>query len=440
MPLLLVALAVLMLLVLMIAFRLNAFLALILVALGLGLAEGMTAKDALISVQNGVGSTLGSLALILGFGAMLGNLISSSGAAQRITYSLIRQFGTKHIQWAVVLTGFLVGLPMFYNAGFVLLIPLVFSIAASTGLPLLYVGLPMAAALSVTHGYLPPHPGPTAIAVLYKADVGLTLVYGIIISIPAIIVAGPFFSRFTKKYKASPPPGLAAPRVFTDAEMPGYANSVFTALFPVLIMAFATIASLLLPETSALRKGFDFIGDPAIALLLSVLLAIFTLGLNRGMKMDDIMAIVTNSIGSIAMILLIIGGGGALKQVLVDSGVGDYITNLVSGMQLSPLFLAWGIAALLRVCLGSATVAAITTAGIALPVIASTGASPELMVLATGAGSLMFSHVNDPGFWIFKEYFNLSIADTIATWSIMETIVSVMGLLGVLALNFFIGL
>jgi Gnt-I system high-affinity gluconate transporter/Gnt-II system L-idonate transporter len=296
----------------------------------------------------------------------------------------------------------------------------------------------MAAALSVTHGYLPPHPGPTSIAILYKADIGLTLVYGIIIAIPAIIVAGPFFSRFTKKYKASPPPGLATPRVFTEAEMPGYANSVFTALFPVLLMGAAAIISLMLPEGSPLRKGFDFIGDPAIALLLSVLLAVVSLGLNRGMKMDAIMAILTNSIGSIAMILLIIGGGGALKQVLVDSGVGDYITALVSDMDLSPLLLAWGIAALLRVCLGSATVAAITTAGIALPVIASTGASPELMVLATGAGSLMFSHVNDPGFWVFKEYFNLSIPDTIATWSIMETIVSVMGLLGVLLLNMFI--
>jgi gluconate transporter len=435
MPLILVAAAVLMLLVLMIIFRLNAFLSLILVALGLGLAEGMTAKAAITSVQKGVGDTLGSLALILGFGAMLGNLISESGAAQRITYSLMKKFGIKYIQWAVVLTGFLVGLPMFYNAGFVLLIPLVFSIAASTGLPLLYVGLPMAAALSVTHGYLPPHPGPTSIAILYKADIGLTLVYGIIIAIPAIIIAGPVFSRFTKKYKASPPPGLATPRVFTEAEMPGYANSVFTALFPVLLMAVSTILGLMLPETSALRKGFEFVGDPAIALLLSVLLAVFSLGLSRGMKMDAIMAILTSSIGSIAMILLIIGGGGALKQVLVDSGVGDYITSLVSKMDLSPLVLAWGIAALLRVCLGSATVAAITTAGIALPVIASTGASPELMVLATGAGSLMFSHVNDPGFWVFKEYFNLSIPETMATWSIMETLVSIMGLLGVLLLN-----
>lgn len=434
MPLILVALAVLLLLVLMIPLRLNAFLSLILVALGLGIAEGMPVKDAIASVQNGVGSTLGSIALILGFGAMLGSLISESGAAQRITYSLIKSFGIKYIQWAVLLTGFLVGLPMFYNAGFVLLIPLIFSIAASTGLPLLYVGIPMAASLSVTHGYLPPHPGPTSIAVIYKADIGLTLVYGLLVAIPAIIVAGPVFTRFLTKVKAAPPPGLAAPKVFTDEEMPGYGISLFTAIFPVLLMAVGTLAETTMAE-SALRKALSFLGDPAIALLLAVLLAIFTLGLNQGRKMDDIMRTLTTSISSIAMIMLIIGGGGALKQVLVDSGVGKYITSLVSTFNLSPLLLAWGIAALLRICLGSATVAAITTAGIALPVISATGVSPELMVLATGAGSLMFSHVNDPGFWMFKEYFSLTIPQTMATWSIMETLVSVIGLAGVLLLN-----
>jgi len=435
MPLILVAIAVLLLLVLMIPFRLNAFLSLILVALGLGIAEGMPVKDVIASVQEGVGSTLGSIALILGFGAMLGSLISVSGAAQRITYSLIKSFGIKYIQWAVLLTGFLVGLPMFYNAGFVLLIPLIFSIAASTGLPLLYVGIPMAASLSVTHGYLPPHPGPTSIAVIYNADIGLTLIYGLIVAIPAIIISGPVFTRFLTKYKAAPPPGLASPKIFTEEEMPGYGISLFTAIFPVLLMAAGTIAETTLPAASSFRKALGFLGDPAIALLLAVLLAIFTLGLNRGKKMDEIMGILTTSISSIAMIMLIIGGGGALKQVLVDSGVGKYITTLVSTFNLSPLLLAWGIAALLRVCLGSATVAAITTAGIALPVISATGVSPELMVLATGAGSLMFSHVNDPGFWMFKEYFSLNIPQTMATWSVMETLVSVIGLAGVLLLN-----
>ncbi|MBC3540229.1 gluconate:H+ symporter [Rufibacter sediminis] len=439
MPLLLVAAAVLALLVLMVLFRLNAFLSLIVVALCLGVAEGMPVKEAINSVQNGIGSTLGSIALIIGFGSMLGTLISDSGAAQRISLSLIRKFGIRYIQWAMILTGFLVGLPMFYNAGFILLIPLVFSVAASTGLPLLFVGLPMAASLSVTHGYLPPHPGPTSIAVIYQADIGLTLMYGLVVAIPAIIIAGPLFTRFLGRFNASPPAGLAAPRIFTDEEMPGYGVSVFTAVFPVILMAMATLASALLPEDSPLRRVLEVVGDPAIALLLSVFLAIYTLGISRGRKMDEIMALLTGSISSIAMIMLIIGGGGALKQVLVDSGVGDYITTLVKDMSLSPLLLAWSIAALLRVCLGSATVAAITTAGITLPVIAATGVSPELMVLATGAGSLMFSHVNDPGFWMFKEYFSLSIPDTIATWSIMETIVSVVGLLGVLALSVFVG-
>ncbi|WP_207434394.1 gluconate:H+ symporter [Sabulibacter ruber] len=435
MPLLLVAAAVLALLILMIFLRLNAFLALILVALCLGIAEGMPVKEAITSVQNGIGSTLGSIALILGFGSMLGSLISDSGAAQRISLSLIQKFGLRHIQWAMILTGFLVGLPMFYNAGFVLLIPLVFSVAASTGLPLLYVGIPMAASLSVTHGYLPPHPGPTSIAVIYKADMGLTLVYGLIVAVPAIIVAGPIFTRFLSKFKASPPAGLAAPRIFTDEEMPGYGVSLFTAIFPVLLMALATLANALLPAESVLRQTLDFVGDPAIALLLSVFVATYTLGIKRGRNMEQIMQLLSGSISSIAMIMLIIGGGGALKQVLVDSGVGTYIASHVKDMALSPLVLAWSVAALLRVCLGSATVAAITTAGIALPMIEATGVSPELMVLATGAGSLMFSHVNDPGFWMFKEYFSLNIPDTIATWSIMETLVSVIGLLGVLALN-----
>jgi gluconate transporter len=438
MPLLLVAAAVGMLLLLMIPLRLNAFLALILVALGLGIAEGMPVKDAIASVQNGVGSTLGAISLILGFGAMLGSLISESGAAQRITFGLIRGFGQRNIQWAVVVTGFAVGLPMFYNAGFVLLIPLIFSIGTATGLPLLYIGIPMAASLSVTHGFLPPHPGPTSIAVLYKADIGLTLIYGLIVAIPAIILAGPVFTRFLKNYNASPPPGLAAPRVFTEEEMPGFGVSLFTAIFPVLLMAVGTLAELLVPATVPWRQVLVFIGDPTIALLLSVLLAVYTLGLARGKNMDEIMRTLTTSITSIAMIMLIIGGGGALKQVLVDSGVGTYITSLVDAFNLSPLLLAWGIAAFLRVCLGSATVAAITTAGIVLPVIGATGVSPELMVLSTGAGSLMFSHVNDPGFWMFKEYFSLSIPQTMATWSIMETIVSVVGLAGVLTLNLFI--
>lgn len=438
MPLIIVALGVLLLLVLIIVFKFNAFIALIIASLAVGIAEGMSVADVITAVQEGVGSTLGYLSLILGFGAMLGKLVADSGAAQSITTGLIETFGKKNIQWAVVLTGFIVGIPMFYTVGFVILVPLVFTIAASTRLPLLYVGLPMLAALSVTHGYLPPHPGPTAIAVLYSADLGLTLIYGTIVAIPAIILAGPIFSKTLKNIKPNPPKELYAHEVLQKEEMPGFWISVFTGLLPVFLIAFASLMNIVLPKDSFWLSVFSLVGDPIIALLLAVLVAIYTLGIRRQKKMKEIMKTIESSIGGIAMILLIIGGAGAFKQVLVDSGVGTYISSMMEGATVSPLVLVWGIAAIIRVSLGSATVAGLTTAGIALPIIASTNASPELMVLATGAGSLMFSHVNDPGFWMFKEYFGLSIRDTIMSWSIMETIVSVMGLIGVLILDVFI--
>jgi Gnt-I system high-affinity gluconate transporter/Gnt-II system L-idonate transporter len=438
MSLLIVLFGVIALLILTLAFRLNAFIALVLVALGVGVAEGMAVRDVLVSLQKGIGDTLGSLVLILGFGAMLGNLLSESGAAQRITYGLIKRFGKKNLQWAMVLTGFIVGLPMFYNAGFVVIMPLVFAVAISAELPLLYVGIPAAAALSVTHGFLPPHPGPTAIAVIFEADITLTLLYGLLIAVPTIVVAGPIFTRFLKNIKTEPPQNLFVLKHLKEEEMPAYGISIITALVPIALMATSAVLTILLPATSPVRIVFEFIGDPVMALLISVLVAMYTLGLNRGKTMPETMKIFTDSIAGIAMILLIIGGGGALKQVLVDSGVGNEVTGLLSGTTLSPLFLAWAITALLRVCLGSATVAAITGAGIVLPLVATAGVSAELMVLSIGAGSLMFSHVNDPGFWMFKEYFNLTIPQTIATWSIMETIVSVMGLVGVLLLEPFI--
>jgi len=299
---------------------------------------------------------------------------------------------------------------------------------------LLYVGIPMAAALSVTHGFLPPHPGPTAIALMYKADVARTLLYGLIIGIPTIVVAGPLFARTLTRIRPAPANWFHV-EPLPEAALPGFGVSLFTALVPVLLMAVAGIMGFVLPQTHPVRPFFDLVGNPVVAMLVAVLVAFFTLGICRGKTMKEINQSVNGSIGSIAMILLIIGGGGAFKQVLIDSGVGQYITGLVSGYQLSPLVLAWSIAALLRVALGSATVAAITTVGIVLPTVTTGQVSPELMVLATGAGSLMFSHVNDSGFWMVKEYFNLTLGQTFASWSVMESIVSVMGLLGVLALN-----
>ena len=438
MPLLIVILGILLLFVLIAKFKLNAFIAFIIVCVFVGVFQGMELDLIVEAIQIGMGNTLGFLVMILGLGAMLGKLVSDSGAAQRITSGLVASFGIKHIQWAVVVAGFIVGIPMFYSVGFVILIPLVFTIAAATGLPLIYVGLPMLASLSVTHGFLPPHPAPTAIAGMFNADVGKTLLYGIIIAIPTIIVAGPLFTRTIKNIKATPLKEFYNPIVLKDDEMPGMGISLFTTLLPILLILCSTLFTLFISGESMFKQLVVFIGNPVIAMLISVLVALYTLGISRGKKMPELMNSVSNSVSSITMILLIIAGAGALKQILVASGVSDYIGALLNNSSISPLILAWLIATVIRVCVGSATVAGLTAAGIALPLVQNSGVSPELMVLAIGSGSLMLSHVNDGGFWMFKEYFNLTVKETLSTWTIMETTVGIMGLIGVLILNIFL--
>ena len=434
MPLLIIALGILVLFLLIAKVKLNAFLSFILVCIFVGIFQGMSLETLIKSIQSGIGNTLGFLVLILGLGAMLGKLVADSGAAQQITTKLVSAFGIKYVQWAVVLTGFIVGIPMFYSVGFVILIPLVFTIAVSTKLPLLYVGLPMLTSLSVTHGYLPPHPAPTAIAAMFNADIGKTLLYGIIIAIPAIIVAGPLFARTIKKIEAKPLAEFYSTEELKPEELPGVSKSVLTALLPIILIILSIIAEQFIPE-GIVKQMLLFIGNPVIAMLIAVLVAIYTLGISLGKKMKDVMDSLSKSVASITMILLIIAGAGALKEVLVDSGVSEYIANLLKDSSISPLVLAWLIATAIRVCVGSATVAGLTAAGIVLPLASGSGVNTELMVLAIGSGSLMLSHVNDSGFWLFKEYFNLSIKDTLRTWTVMETLVGIMGLLGALTLN-----
>jgi len=438
MPLLIVVLGIVLLLVLILVFKLNSFLAFVIVSLGVALAEGMGLNGAVASIEKGIGDTLGILVLILGLGAMLGKLVADSGAAQRITSSLVQAFGIGRVQWALMLTAFIVGIPLFYDVGFVIMMPIVFAVVASTGVPLLYVGLPTLAALSVTHGYLPPHPAPTAIATMFHADIGKTLVYGIIIAIPAIIVAGPILSRGLKKVNARPLDEFVRAAPTTGGSLPGFATSVVSALLPVMLIGASTVAAYLVPESNDVRRILGYAGNPVIAMLISLLLAVYTLGIARGRKMAEIMTSLAHSISSLTMVMLIIAGAGGLKQVLVDGGVSKYIGELMSQSPLSPLFLGWLIATILRVCVGSATVAGITTAGIVLPLVSNSGVNRELMVLAIGSGSLMLAHVNDGGFWLVKEYFNLSIKDTIKTWTVMETAVGVAGLVGVMILSYIV--
>ena len=435
MPLLIVILGIILLIVLITIVKLDTFIAFVLVSLAVGLAEGMNAGDLLKSVETGIGSTLGSLVMILGFGAMLGKLVADSGAAQRIAEHLIRLFGVKYVQWALVLTGFIVGIPMFYNVGFVILVPLIFTVAASTGLPLLYVGIPLLASLSVTHGFLPPHPSPSAIAIMFNADVGKTLLYGIIIAIPVIVIAGPYFARTLKNIKATPLKEFVNPRVLSDDEMPGMTVSVLSALLPVILIIAATIAGMTGFRETLAGKIIVFTGNPSVALLISVLVAMYTLGLARGRSMKEVSGMIAKSVVSITMVLLIIAGSGILKQVLIDSGVSEYIATLLNKSTFHPLVLGWLIAVVIRVFVGSATVAGLTAAGIILPMVTQGTVNPELMVLSIGAGSLMLSHVNDVGFWMYKEYFTLSVKDTFRTWTVMETIVGITGLIGVLILN-----
>jgi len=470
MPLIIVGIGILLLLILIVKFKWNAFFALLVTSLIVGLLNGMNLMEVLDSVLAGIGGTLGKIILILSFGAMLGKLIEESGAAHTITYRLIDLMGLKNVQYAILITGFLVGLPMMYNASFLVLIPLIYTFSTTAKLPLLYLGIPLSASLSIAHGYLPPHPAPTYVSLIYDANINYVLLIGLIPVIPACLLAGILLSKFFRKLKVSPPEELHKEHHFRKEELPGLGISILAALTPVLLMLFGAVVDMVLgpapPKSELLAAGtstltthyqqvFDskginssvsqtlawlitivkFLSDANIALMMAVFVGIITLGLRKGRKMDDVMKSMGKAVGSVAMIILIIAAGGAFSQVLKDSQVNDFISSITSEMQFNPLILAFCVAALLRLAVGSATVATMTAAPIMLPIAIQTGMSPELMVLATGSGSLMFSHFNDIGFWMFKEYYNVSVKHTFMIWTVMESIVGIVGLLAALLLS-----
>ncbi|MES2893924.1 MAG: gluconate:H+ symporter [Bacteroidota bacterium] len=412
--------------------KVSPFISLLLVSIISGLLLGMSPISLVKSIETGVGSTLGGLALIICFGAVLGKILEESGAAEKIAVTLIRNFGEKNIQWAVMVTGFLIGIPLYYNAGFVILVPLVFMLTKKTGLPLLYIAIPMAAALSTTHCFLPPHPGPVVLVNAFKADVGKTLLYGLCITIPAVIIAGPLFGRQFKKVVSSP--GSLFTAESTTKILPAALPSFLIALLPVMLITLSVVAENFL-TAGFLKTLLLFTGNTTIALLISVLAAFVFFGVMKKIKMEVQMQWLNTAISGIAIILLIITAGGVFKQVLIDSGTGAYISSFSSKWSMPPLIFAWVVTALLRVMIGSATVAGITAAGVVAPLLATSQVSPELMVLAVGSGSVFGSHINDSGFWMFKEFFNLSLKQTFLSWTVMETLISFIGLIGVLILN-----
>ncbi len=437
MTILIVIMSIIILVLLITWAKLNAFLALLLVSIFAGLLLGIPLANITQSVQKGIGDTLGSLVIIIALGAMLGKLVAESGAAQKISAVMMKIFGRKYIRWGMMVTGFIVGIPLFYNVGFVLMVPLIFTVVYQYKLPAVYLGLPMLASLSVTHGFLPPHPSPVALVAQLHADMGMTLLYGLVLAIPAVIVSGLFYSRTLKDINVVPLQ-IFQTRQDHSHSAPGTANSFISALLPVILLIATSLLALAIKPDAPYRPILNFIADPSIVMLLALLSATYTLGLSLGIGMKKVMNIYGDAVKDVSMILLIIAGSGALKQVLTDSGVSLEIAHILQGWKMHPLVLAWLIAAIIRVCIGSATIAGLTAAGIIGPMMGQIHVHPSLMVLSIGAGSLMFSHVNDSGFWLFKEYFNLSVKQTIRSWSIMETIVALVGLLGVMTLNLFI--
>ena len=423
------------LLVLLISWgRVQPFLAFLIASAAAAMLLGLPLDKVPGVLEKGIGNIMAGLLGIVCLGAMFGKLVANSGAAQKIAMVLMRVFGEKNLTWALMFTGFLVGIPLFYNVGFVLLVPLVFSVVQQTKVPPIYLGIPMFASLSVTHGFLPPHPAPTAMLPMFGANMGLTLFYGLIVAMPAMIIAGPLFAKLFRNVQAKPITLFVAP-MRPESELPSAFNCFATALLPVVLISLSLYEMLVAPVSAGVRPAYLFFTNPLVVMLLSLAIGTWTLGLSRGMKIQALMDDYGNSVKDIAVILLIIAGAGTLKEVFVATGVDKNISDLLTGISIDPLILGWLIAGVIRVSLGSATVAGMTAAGLMAPVVANAHVDPNLMVLAVGAGSLMFSHVNDSGFWMAKEYFNLSLKETLQSWTIMEGIVGIVGIIGVLILE-----
>lgn len=432
------ALAAVIALILLIArFKLHPFIALVVVSLAMGLAARMSPLDAVKAFQDGVGNTLGFIAIVVALGTMLGKMMAESGAATRIATTLIAMFGERRVHWAIMVVAFIVGIPVFFQVGFVLLIPLVFTIARRTGMSLVKIGIPLVAGLSVVHGMLPPHPAAMLAVTAYNADVGLTILYGLLVGIPTAALAGPIFASWIAPRIELPPDNPLARQLEGESvpNMPGFAISLFTVLVPVILMLLSSAADLVLEAGSPTRSFLHFVGNPIVALLLALLYSFWSLARPRRFTKEELMKFCNDCLGPTATILLVIGAGGGFNQVLISSGVGAAIAGVAIGSHASPLILAWIVAGLIRVATGSATVAMTTAAGIVAPIaVATPGTNAELLVLATGAGALILSHVNDAGFWLVKEFFGMTVPQTLKTWTVAETIIGVAGLVFTLLL------
>ncbi len=443
MPIVVALAGILLLLFLVIRIKLQAVVALLLVSFAVGVAAGMPLDKVLLAIKNGMGETLGFIAVVVGLGAMFGQMLEVSGGVERLAQGLIAKLGEDKAQWALAWTGFIVSIPIFFDVGFIIIVPLVYALTRKTGRSLLYYGIPLVAGLAVTHAFVPPTPGPIAVAELLHADLGWVILFGIIAGIPATIVAGPLFARYIAKRILAAVPEYFQAEAKTVArakELPSFGAVVGIILLPLLLIVLNTVSGAWLPE-STLRSLLAFFGHPFVALMIATLLAFFFFGTHRGFTREEVQNIATKALEPAGIIILVTGAGGVFKQVLIDSGVGKILGEIMAASSLPPLLLAFAIAAIIRIAQGSATVAMITAAGIMSPIVtqlAMQGARLGLMVIAIAAGASIASHVNDSGFWLINRYFGLSEKDTLRSWTISATLVAVVGFLMVLVLSLFI--
>jgi gluconate:H+ symporter, GntP family len=448
-----VVVAIIGLILLVTRFRLHPFVTLIVVSIFLGLACGLPPVEVIKHFEKGFGDVLSFVGIVIGLGTMLGGLLVFSGGAERLATGLVSLGGKRFVPWTIFFAALLIGLPLFFEVGFVLLVPLAFAISKKMQTPILLIGLPMLAGLSIAHGLVPPHPAPTLAVSIFHADAGKTIFYAIIVGLPTGLLAGPIFATIVSRWITTGPAHGAVLAPEDIADIPAHEGGVkhgskvadsgpsmgavlTTVLLPPVLMMSRSIVDAFLAADNAIRIFFDFAGDPIVALLIAVFFAIYALGLRQGDDMGRIQEILNRALGPIAAVIVIVGAGGGFKEMLIATKIGELIGHWAAGAHISPLLLGWSAAALVRIATGSATVATITGAGIVAPIVqADPAVNRELMVLATGAGSLILSHVNDAGFWLVKEYFQLSLPDTFKSWTAMETLLSVLGLIFVLLLS-----
>jgi gluconate:H+ symporter, GntP family len=424
-------------------FKVHPFLSLTLGALLVGAIAGLPMADTIEGFGKGFGDTAAGVGALIALGAMFGKLLADSGGADQIVDTIVGRSGRRFLPWAMALVGALIGLPMFFEIGLVLLMPVIYLVARRSGLSIIAVGIPALAGLSAMHGLVPPHPGPLVAIDALKADLGLTLALGVLVAVPTVALSGPVFARYASRWVDVAPPELfvSEDRDASDTKeegrrRPSFGVTLLTVLLPVVLMLGKAVAEIVLDEGDQVRTVLDNLGTPLVALLIAVVVAMFTLGLGAGMDRRSISETVAESLPPISSVLLIVAAGGGFKQTLIDTGIGDLVADWVKDSGFSVLFLAWLVAVLIRLATGSATVATVTAAGILAPLVSGLDSGEtSLLVLAIGAGSLFFSHVNDAGFWLVKEYFGLSVGQNIKTWSLMETVISVCGLVFVLLLN-----